>query len=104
MFIHSLSIHNPQAVWIKFWPKNFSTAASIESFASLFNLADLEKAPVGRFPARLWPTCLAKALTRGHRGPESFVGTDETLFLNPGVRPGWGLTCRSYLYNIEDRR
>ena len=25
----------------------------------------------------------------------------ETLFLNPGVRPGWGLTCRSYLYNIE---
>ena len=25
----------------------------------------------------------------------------ETLFLNPGVRPGIQLTCRSYLYNIE---
>ena len=25
----------------------------------------------------------------------------ETLFLNPGVRPGIQFTCRSYLYNIE---
>ena len=36
MFIHSLSIHNPQVVWIKFRPENPSTAAPIESFASLF--------------------------------------------------------------------
>ena len=36
MFIHSLSIHNPQAVWIKFRPENPAAAAPIESFASLF--------------------------------------------------------------------
>ena len=78
MFIHSLSIHNPQAVWIKFRPKNPAAAAPIESFASLF-----------------------KGCGFSGQRPESSVATDEILFLNPGVRPGIQFTCRSYLYNIE---
>ena len=38
---------------------------------------------MGRFPARLWPTRSAKALTRGHRCPESPVATGETPLLIP---------------------
>ena len=68
---------------------NSSTAPITEAFASLFNLAESEKAPVGRFPARLWPTCSAKALTRGHCCPESPSADGETPLLKPGVRPGF---------------
>mgnify|MGYP000818284398 CR=1 FL=1 len=41
------------------------------------NLVESENAPVGRFPARLWPTSSAKALTRGHRCPESDSAESE---------------------------
>ncbi len=45
------------------------------------NLAEPEKAPVGRFPARLWPTRSAKALTRGHCCPEPPSADGGTLLL-----------------------
>ena len=59
------------------------------------NLAESEKAPVGRFPARLWPTRSAKALTRGHRCPESPVATGETPLLIPAVPESTKLSLKA---------
>ena len=50
---------------------------------------------MGRFPARLWPTRSAKALTRGHRCPESPVATGETPLLIPAVPESTKLSLKA---------